>query len=64
LSWEKKRGRKGHHGHGRKLKATEEVSKIVKSLLMEEDLQPERHQVSEVPKTKSVIVEYQRHTLD
>ena len=31
-SGEKKGGRKGHHGHGRKLKAGEEVSKIVKSL--------------------------------
>ena len=74
LSGEKKGGRKGHHGHGRKLKATEEVSKIVKSLptvckdcgalLLGEDAQPERHQVNEIPKTKSVIVEYQRHTLN
>jgi len=32
LSGEKKGGRKGHHGHGRKLKAAEEVSQIVKSL--------------------------------
>jgi transposase len=74
LSGEKKGGRKGHHGHGRKLKATEEVSKIVKSLptvckdcgalLLGEDPQPERHQVNEIPKTKSVIVEYQRHTLN
>ena len=74
LSGEKKGGRKGHHGHGRKLKAAEEVSKIVKSLptvckdcgtlLLGEDSQPERHQVSEVPKIKPVIVEYQRHTLD
>jgi hypothetical protein len=31
-SGEKKGGRKGHHGHGRKLKAAEEVSQIVKSL--------------------------------
>jgi len=74
LSGEKKGGRKGHHGHGRKLKAAEEVSKIVKSLptvckdcgtlLLGEDSQPERHQVSEVPKIKPIIVEYQRHTLD
>jgi len=73
-SGEKKGGRKGHHGHGRKLKGAEEVSKIVKSLptvctecgtlLLGEDPHPERHQVNEVPKTKSVIVEYQRHTLD
>jgi transposase len=74
LSGEKKGGRKGHHGHGRKLKAAEEVSKIVKSLptvckdcgalLLGEDPQPERHQVNEIPTTKSVIVEYQRHILN
>jgi transposase len=74
LSGEKKGGRKGHHGHGRKLKGAEEVSKIVKSLptecqecgalLMGEDPQPERHQVSELPKIVPEIVEYQRHTLD
>ena len=73
-SGEKKGGRKGHHGHGRKLKAAEEVSKIVKSLptvcadcgalMLGEDPQPERHQVSELPKTKAIIVEYQRHTLN
>ena len=61
---EKKGGQKGHHGHGRKLKAAEEVSKIDKSLptvcadcgalLMGEDSQPERHQVSELPKIKPV----------
>ena len=56
LSGEKKGGQKGHHGHGRKLKATEEVSRIVKSLptvckecgtlLLGEDPHPERHQVA------------------
>lgn len=73
MSGEKKGGRKGHHGHGRKLKAVEEVSKIVKSvptvckdcgtLLLGEDPGPERHQVSELPKIVPEIVEYQRHTL-
>lgn len=72
-SGEKRGGRKGHHGHGRKLKGPEEVSRIVKSLptackacgalLMGEDPEPERHQVSELPKIKPEIVEYQRHTL-
>ena len=33
-------------------------------MLLGEDSQPERHQVSEVPKIKPIIVEYQRHTLD
>jgi len=74
-SGEKKGGRIGHHGHGRKLKAAQEVKEIVKSiptvcadcgaLLLGEDPQPERHQVSEVPnKIQAVIVEYQRHSLD
>lgn len=72
-SGEKKGGQKGHHGHGRKLKGPEEVNRIVKSLptvckdcgmlLLGEDSQPERHQVSELPKIVSEIVEYQRHTL-
>ena len=72
-SGEKPGGRKGHHGHGRKLKGSEEVSQFVKSLptvcrdcgtlLLGEDPQPERHQVSELPKIKPEIVEYQRHTL-
>jgi transposase len=73
-SGEKKGDQKGHHGHGRKLKGPEEVSKIVKSLptvcqecgtlLLGEDPQPEGHQVSEVPKIAWEIVEYQRHTLN
>lgn len=73
-SGEKKGGRKGHHGHGRKLKGAGEVSRIVKSLptvckdcgalLLGEDPQPERHQVSELPKPAPIIVEYQRHTLN
>ena len=73
-SGEKKGGQKGHHGRGRKLKPLEEVNRIVKSLptvckdcgalLLGEDSHPERHQVSELPKIKPEIVEYQRHTLD
>jgi transposase len=73
LSGEKKGGRKGHHGHGRKLKPVDQVSRIVKSLprickdcgatLVGEDKQPERHQVSELPKIEPEIVEYQRHSL-
>jgi len=54
------------------LKTAQKVNEIVKSvptvcedcgvLLLGEDPQPERHQVSELPKTKAIIVEYQRHT--
>ena len=74
LSGEKKGGRKGHHGHGRKLKSPDQVSRTEKSLptkckdcgadLVGEDPQPERHQVSELPKIVPEIVEYQRHTLN
>ena len=74
LSGEKKGGRNGHHGHGRKLKPPDQISRIVKSVpsickdcgaaLKGEDAQPERHQVSELPKIVPEIVEYQRHTLN
>ena len=74
LSGEKKGGRKGHHGHGRKLKPPDQISRIVKSVpsickdcgavLKGEDVRPERHQVSELPKIVPEIVEYQRHTLN
>ena len=74
VTGEKKGGRNGHHGHGRKLKPPDQVSRIVKSLpsfckdcgalLKGEDKHPERHQVSELPKIVPEIVEYQRHTLN
>lgn len=66
-------GQFGHKGSGRKLKPIEEVSKIVvikpiaccscRALLMGEDANPERHQVSELPRIMPEIVEYQKHTL-
>jgi len=66
-------GQKGHHGHGRKLKPPEQVQRIVVcrpdscqecgALLLGEDPQPRRHQVSELPKIEPVITEYQLHTL-
>ncbi|HVN56478.1 MAG TPA: IS66 family transposase [Anaerolineaceae bacterium] len=34
------------------------------ALLLGEDPQPERHQVSEVPKPAPIIIKYQRHTLN
>lgn len=74
LTGEKKGGRKGHHGHGRKLKPPDQVSRFEKSVpsvckdcgavLNGEDEHPERHQVSELPKIVPEIVEYQRHSLD
>jgi transposase len=66
-------GQKGHHGHGRKLKPPEQVQRMVVckadtchqcgALLLGEDPQPQRHQVSELPKPEPVVTEYQRHTL-
>lgn len=72
-SGQKQGGQPGHKGKGRKLKPLSEVSKIViskpiacvqcGSLLMGEDIHPERHQVSELPRIVPEIVEYQKHTL-
>jgi transposase len=66
-------GQKGHHGHGRKLKPPEQVQRTVVckpdtchqcgALLLGEDPQPQRHQVSELPKIEPVITEYQLHTM-
>ena len=64
---------RGITDNGRKLKPPDQVSRTEKSLPMKckdcgadlvgEDPQPERHQVSELPKIVPEIVEYQRHTL-
>ena len=66
-------GQKGHHGRGRKLKPPEQVQRIVVckpgtchpcgALLLGDDPQLQRHQVSELPKPEPVVTEYQRHTL-
>src|SRR5450756_1350047 len=66
-------GQKGHHGHGRKLKPPDQVQRTVVckpdtchqcgALLLGEDLQPRRRQVSELPKIEPIITEYQLHTL-
>jgi transposase len=66
-------GQKGHHGHGRKLKPPDQVQRTVVckpdschqcgALLLGEDPQPRRHQVSELPKIEPVVTEYQLHTL-
>lgn len=66
-------GQKGHQGQGRRLKPPEEVDRFViskptecqrcGSLLLGEDPEPKRHQVSELPEIKPELVEYQRHRL-
>ena len=66
-------GQKGHEGHGRRLKAVEEVDHVVDikpvccgecgTLLMGDDQRPARHQVSELPRIEPVVTEYRLHSL-
>src|SRR5882724_7306883 len=66
-------GQPGHEGHGRQLKPESEVDQIIDvrpehceqcgTLLLGEDAQPERHQVTELPRTTPVVTEYRRHCL-
>jgi len=59
-SGRKRGGQKGHKGHGRKLKATAEVTRSVDiepvcctgggALLLGEDVHPVRHQVTDLPR--------------
>jgi transposase len=66
-------GQPGHEGHGRKLKSESEVDQIVDvrpercgqcgTLLLGEDAAPERHQVTELPRSTPVVTEYRRHCL-
>jgi len=66
-------GQDGHQGAGRKLKPVESVDRVVISkpvacercgcLLLGKDAHPNRHQVTEVPKIKPYVTEYQQHTL-
>ena len=66
-------GQKGHQGKGRKLKPLHEVDRLVISrptscsgcgaLLLGEDSQPQRHQVNELPRIETEVIEYQLHAL-
>jgi transposase len=66
-------GQPGHEGHGRKLKPESEVGQILDvrpvqcgqcgALLLGEDVEPERHQVTELPRIAPVVTEYRRHCL-
>jgi len=66
-------GQPGHEGHGRKLKPESEVDQIIDvrpehcgqcgTLLLGEDAEPERHQVTELPRITPVVTEYRRHCL-
>jgi cell division septum initiation protein DivIVA len=63
-------GQKGHKGSGRKLKPIGMVDRVVVSkpisceecgcILMGDDPRPNRHQVTEIPKIKPQVVEYQQ----
>jgi transposase len=66
-------GQPGHEGHGRKLKPESEVDRIIDvrpehcgqcgPLLLGEDVEPERHQVTELPRLSPLVTEYRRHCL-
>lgn len=70
----KRGGQPGQVGHGRTLKPPEDVTRFVVSkpfvckecgtLLMGEDPNPCRHQVSELPRIEPELVEYQVHSLN
>jgi transposase len=63
----------GHPGHHRPLKAVAQVRRVVEvkpttcgacgALLLGEDSQPQRHQVTELPRVEPQVTEYRRHTL-
>jgi len=72
-SGRKRGGQKGHKGQGRNLKPREQVTRVVDvkldccaecgALLLGEDPQPERHQVTELPRIEPEVIEYRRHTV-
>jgi transposase len=70
----KKRGAQvGHQGAGRSLKSVAEVDRVVElrptrcrkcgRRLTGDDLQPARHQVTEIPPAPAEVTEYRRHSL-
>ena len=72
-SGRKSGGQLGHEGHGRKLKPESKVDQIIEvrpescgqcgTLLLGEDPEPERHQVTELPRMTPIVTEYRRHRL-
>lgn len=66
-------GQPGHEGHHRQLKPEREVDHIINvrpekcgqcgTLLLGEDREPERHQVTDFPRLTPVVTEYRRHCL-
>ena len=72
-SGHKSGGQPGHAGHSRQLKPESEVDQILDvrpeqcgqcgTLLLGEDPEPERHQVTELPRITPIVTEYRRHRL-
>ena len=66
-------GQPGHTGHGRKLVSVEQAQRVIDlkplecdqcgTLLMGEDAQAVRRQVTELPRVEPEVTEYRRHTL-
>jgi transposase len=66
-------GQPGHEGHGRSLRPESEVDQIIEvraeqcgqcgTLLLGDDPEPERHQVTELPRLTPLVTEYRRHCL-
>ncbi|CAG0942557.1 hypothetical protein ANRL1_00979 [Anaerolineae bacterium] len=66
-------GQPGHVGHTRSLKPLAQVQDVIQlrptscgtcgTLLLGEDPQPQRHQVTELPRIEPHVTEYRRHTL-
>jgi transposase len=66
-------GQPGHEGHARGLVPVEEVGVVIpvkpehcrrcQQPLQGEDVQPQRHQMTEIPPVKPVVTEYQLHQL-
>jgi transposase len=73
LSGRKRGGQRGHCGLSRKLKAVTQADRVIDlkpvsckdcgQLLLGDDPQPARHQVSELPRCKAEVTEYRRHSL-
>ena len=74
VSGRKAGGQPGHAGHSRPLKPPSEVQQLVElrptscahcgTLLLGYDCQPERHQVTDLPRIAPQVTEYRRHTLE
>lgn len=73
-SGRKRGGQKGHTGRGRLLKPVERANQVVElkptqcttcgALLLGEDANPVRHQVTELPRVEAVVTEYRQHTVE